>query len=233
MTTFDPYAQNYRDILKKELRIFGEEPEYFAQLKVKTLRNFLDANGTSKSPLTIAEIGCGIGGLTKQWTLLGRSYQNFGLDLSLESIKRAGGILLENENNFFINGDAAALPFQGEKFDIVCFAGILHHIPLELHGAVFKESYRILKKGGTLAIFEHNPYNPLTRWVIRHIEFDKDACLISLCAMVTKLKQAGFWIGAKQYTTFFPRFLSFLRPLEPKLGWCPLGPQYFIAGVKE
>lgn len=235
MATFDPYAQNYRDILKKELRLFGEEPEYFAELKVRTLKRFLDSNGAfqrDKNLVKIAEVGCGIGGLTKFWSLLERPTQNFGLDLSLESLKQALQIQFKNSKNFFVNGDACHLPFQEGKFQVICFAGVLHHIPMEKHHLLFKECYRALAHGGVVAIFEHNPYNPLTRWVIRHIEFDKEAHLISRSAMVQSLLYAGFQIGAKEYTTFFPRFLSFLRKLEPKLSQCPIGAQYFIAGVK-
>lgn len=235
MATFDPYAQNYRDILKKELRMFGEDPEYFAELKVRTLKRYLDSNGIfqrNENLLKIAEVGCGTGGLTNFWSLLERPTQNFGLDLSLESIKQARQTKSENSQIFFVNGDACHLPFQNKKFQIICFAGVLHHIPREKHSQLFRECYRALEAGGLVAIFEHNPYNPLTRWVVGHIAFDRDAHLISRPTMIQSLFHAGFQIGTKQYTTFFPHFLSFLRGLEPKLSQCPLGAQYFIAGVK-
>ena len=32
----------------------------------------------------------------------------------------------------------------------------------------------------------------------------------------------------REYVVFFPRWLAWFRPLEPFLGWCPLGAQYVV-----
>ncbi len=35
----------------------------------------------------------------------------------------------------------------------------------------------VLKKKGRVYIFEHNPYNPVTRYLVATCEFDRDAVL--------------------------------------------------------
>ena len=39
---------------------------------------------------------------------------------------------------------------------------------------------------------------------------------------------AGMRVLHRGYTLFFPRPLSFLRPLEPMMEWLPLGAQYYV-----
>jgi hypothetical protein len=36
----------------------------------------------------------------------------------------------------------------------------------------------------------------------------------------------------RDFIVFFPRPLALLRPLEPRLNWCPFGAQYVLIGAK-
>jgi hypothetical protein len=44
--------------------------------------------------------------------------------------------------------------------------------------------------------------------------------------------RAGFGGVSLSYIVFFPKFLAFLRGLEPRLGWCPLGAQTLTVGTR-
>ena len=90
-----------------------------------------------------------------------------------------------------------------------------------------------LRPGGRLFVFEHNPYNPVTRHLVNTCPFDADAVLLTRAETVSLLKAAGFEPSAAAYCLFFPQMLAVFRPLEAWLGWLPLGGQYFVAGRKR
>lgn len=62
-----------------------------------------------------------------------------------------------------------------------------------------------------LLLFEHNPWNPLTRHAVANCPFDENAVLISAPEMRKRLRTAGFRNVRIDYRLFFPGFLSALR----------------------
>jgi hypothetical protein len=89
-----------------------------------------------------------------------------------------------------------------------------------------KELHRITRTGGLIAIFEHNPLNPLTVHAVNTCPFDENAKLIFARSLAKRLRAAGWASPRIQYNLFFPRGLARLRPLEASLGWLPFGAQY-------
>jgi hypothetical protein len=79
-----------------------------------------------------------------------------------------------------------------------------------------------------LFIFEHNPYNPLTRHAVNTCPFDKDAELITLSDMKRLIFRSGLTLLPARYALFFPAALKPLRFLEPLLAPVPLGGQYMV-----
>ena len=91
----------------------------------------------------------------------------------------------------------------------------------------------LLTKGGRLFVFEHNPFNPMTRRMVATCPFDEDAELITYRNMKRLVGESGgLQILAAGYCLFFPQSLSGLRPLEKFLRWLPAGGQYFAVGGK-
>ena len=90
----------------------------------------------------------------------------------------------------------------------------------------------MLRPGGSLFVFEHNPFNPLTVRVVNTCPFDANAHLIRGSLMKRRLLGAGFASAKIRYRVFFPHFLRWLRPLEGALAWLPLGGQYYARSVK-
>jgi SAM-dependent methyltransferase len=230
---FDQFSRDYRGRVSRDVRVFGEAYEYFAEMKIRALRSFLDAARPSWHPaatLTVLEIGCGTGGVQPYLHLLGGRVESYAFDASLESLLEA-----ERERRLpvrYFNADASRIPVRAGTFDLVILAVVIHHVPPGIRLSAFREVFRVLKHGGVVAVFEHNPWNPLTQWVVQHSDLDRDAILVSLPRLASQFRQAGFRIERRRFTTFFPKALSALRPLEPGLGWLPLGGQYFLAGVK-
>ena len=87
-----------------------------------------------------------------------------------------------------------------------------------------------MKPGSRLVIWEHNPFNPVTRLLVRMCPFDGDARLLTLNATRTLLRRNGFRPLQHAYVNLFPpRWLRFAAwaAVENKLGGLPLGAQYW------
>jgi len=118
------------------------------------------------------------------------------------------------------------------QFDIVTAVSVFHHIVPSDRDAALHYCFERLKPGGHLFVFEHNPYNPLTRHLVSRCPVDRDAILLKPKETVARFKRAGFDRVAAEYCLFFPKTLAFLRPLETSLGWLPLGGQYYVCGIR-
>jgi hypothetical protein len=90
----------------------------------------------------------------------------------------------------------------------------------------------VLRPGGRLLLFEHNPLNPLTRRVVNAVPFDKGVVLLRRRAAVRLVRRSGLRVRDAKYYFFFPRGLALLRVLERFMGWVPFGGQYLVVGER-
>jgi cyclopropane fatty-acyl-phospholipid synthase-like methyltransferase len=118
------------------------------------------------------------------------------------------------------------------QFDSILAANVFHHIPMAQRTFAFLQCYQSLAEQGRVFLFEHNPYNPATRWIFERCPFDADAKMLSSSTARKLSKQAGFTIEQHGYTMFFPRPFALLRWLEPYLKFLPLGAQYYVQLAK-
>jgi len=224
MTNFDDFGTNYKDILNKEIYFFGEDIAYFAEYKARCVVEYLGKDFKGK----ILDYGCGIGLISKYL------YERFNKDgIEIVGYDIAKELLREADKNvkgvrFF----HSIRDIKQNDFDVVIMANVLHHIKIDDRRSFVKNVVEILKKGGHLVIFEHNPYNPLTRFIVNRSVLDKDAILLSICKTEKLLREAGMKRARRRYIVFFPRALSFLRFLEPLLGRFLIGAQYYYIGEK-
>jgi ubiquinone/menaquinone biosynthesis C-methylase UbiE len=215
---FDEFAKDYRSIHTANVKISGADSFYFAEHKVLVLKQ----NEPGKN-LQMLDVGCG-DGVTEffvQKYLPGWRVE--GIDVSEKSIVEATGKNISNAGFQLFNG--TEIPFANNSFDVVFIAAVLHHIEFSMHLAIIKEIYRVLKPGGRLYLFEHNPLNPFTKYLVKTCDFDKDAHLLSYIYCGKLLKKAGFIPVKIKFILFFPRkgILSKLIVLENALNWLPLG----------
>ncbi len=220
MTTpniFDDYTKSYNEILRENTSFFSEDDTYFAKYKIDIVRKNI-----TRPVSRILEYGCGIG---RNIHLLKSAFPQaaiLGSDISNESLK------LAREQNpdveFFQEMDAKK---SIEPFDLIFVAGVIHHIPVNERASAMQTLFNRLSPTGQLMIFEHNPYNPLTRKIVRDCPYDKDAVLLAPSELKRLLHQAGFVAIQNSYCLFFPPRLSKLLSLEAYLGWLPLGGQYW------
>jgi SAM-dependent methyltransferase len=94
------------------------------------------------------------------------------------------------------------------------------------------EMWRVLRPGGLLALFKHNSWHPITRFVVSRCSFDSDAVLLSRSNACSLLHAIGLHRINSSYMIFLPWSIGINRVLERVLGWLPLGAQYYATGIK-
>jgi ubiquinone/menaquinone biosynthesis C-methylase UbiE len=226
---FDQFAQDYRDIHNENIKISGADSEYFAEYKILEIKEIEDIT----SSLRILDLGCGDGISAVFFNQHFPKSNYLGIDVSEESIEVARQRQVANAS--FDAYDGYTIPQPDETFDMAFIACVLHHINFDNHAQVLKEVRRVLKKGGRLYIFEHNPYNPVTQKIVKDCPFDDDAVLLSPPYSRRLLqKVVGFAKTNIRYTIFFPRkgFFKKLLFLEKYMNWIPMGGQYFTRSVR-
>ena len=228
-TEFDKFAETYRQLHAANIRITGEAPEYFAEYKVADVASLL-GHDVAAGSLAVLDYGGGIGVCTPYFRKYLPEAQITCLDVSRLSLE-VGESLFGNDATF-VHFDGETVPFPDDSFDVVFLACVLHHIPHEEHAATMRELLRVLKPGGTLTIFEHNPFNPLTRRAVNTCPFDENAVLVRPSHLRASVVAGGFVQPRIDYRIFFPHALRKLRGLERYMTRLPLGGQYRLHARK-
>lgn len=221
---FDRYASEYTSLHRASIRASGEEPTFFSAVKAKYMAKWLGSR--TSSPLDILDFGCGIGNSIMHLRAAFPAARLHGVDPSSESIRLARETY--NDDATFHMSDELALPYVAHRFDVVQAACVFHHIPPPQRHLWMREIHRVLKPGGIVFVFEHNVLNPLTVKAVRDCPFDEDAILLPRRELLELARATAFKDIHARYIVFFPRSLALLRPLEPLVGWVPLGAQYVV-----
>jgi SAM-dependent methyltransferase len=107
----------------------------------------------------VLNVGCGRHG-TERSLFPSPHYEIFGIDVSDESLQ-----ILQAKNlyNSVFQASISSLPFSPDSIDIVYLRLILHHLvyPNNIVGEGIDECFRVLKKGGILALIEPNSWHPI------------------------------------------------------------------------
>lgn len=229
-TEFDRYAEDYDTLFADCIAPSGEEPSYFADYKIRDIAREVRrtgyparAPGDSGRP-RICDFGAGVGTSVPYVRHHLPEAELTCLDVSRRSLERA-------ESRYpglarYVHLDGPGLPLEDDHFDLAFAACVFHHIQPESHLRWFRELRRVLRADGTLFVFEHNPWNPLTVRTVENCPFDENAELIPGTAMRRSLVESGFRDVRIRFRIFFPRALRWLRPLERAMTWLPLGAQY-------
>jgi len=219
---FDKFAAEYRAMHAANITLSGEQPEYFTEYKIIDIASEATRAGVPTDSACVLDFGAGVGYSvpTAHVTCL---------DVSRKSLEM--GALLHPAAEFK-HFDGAAIPYAADSFEIALASCVFHHIPHSEHVRLLGEICRVLTPGGLLFVFEHNPLNPLTRHAVNTCPFDENAHLIGASTMRRRVLGGGFADAQVRYRVFFPHALQWLRPLEPRLTWLPLGAQYYVVARK-
>lgn len=219
---FDEHAENYNELLRESVGFFSASDEYFARYKVELVQKHLPTR-----PARILEYGCGIG---RNIPFLKQYFPAAvveGSDVAPASLELARQ---QHPESAFHLEDGS---YDGEGYDMIFVASVYHHIPPAERQAATNSLARRLKPGGSVYVFEHNPYNPVTRRIVNNCVYDADAVLLKPAELKSLIRNASLELNGVEYCLFIPPKLSALSWMEKHLGWLPLGGQYWVCGTRS
>jgi SAM-dependent methyltransferase len=218
---FDPYASGYRATVNGALRGSGAEVGQLAGYKARLMLGLMDRELGDPRALRVLDVGCGVGLIDVE--LAAGVGELHGADTSQRSLDEATRLV---PNAHFRHFDGQTFPYPDGGFDFVFAVCVLHHVPPAGRGAFVGEMARVARPGGIVFVLDHNPLNPVTRYVVPHCPLDRDAVLLRRASAVRLLAQPGLRFGGSAYIAFWPRPSTVVERLEPMIGWLPAGAQY-------
>jgi SAM-dependent methyltransferase len=227
--SFDHYTDSYRDAVEESIAFAGGDAARYVGAKARMLVELAGRRIGAPDGLRALDVGCGPG--ETDVFLEGRFGSLSGVDLSAGMAERAAS--RNPWANYSSYGPGEPLPYEEASFDLSFAICVLHHVPPAAREAFVEEMRRVTRPGGLVAIFEHNPLNPLTRKAVRDCPFDEDAILLPRGETRRRLAEAGLAEVEAPYIVFFPREGDLRSRVERRLGWLPLGAQYYVASSRD
>jgi SAM-dependent methyltransferase len=221
---FDKFAEEYLATHKTNLAVTGESPDYFARYKVVEVARRLRA--LRVAPRRVLDFGCGIGNSAPHLREAFPQAEITAVDVSEKSLAVARQ-RFPGAAEFVAYDPNGAPPAPAGGYDLIFSACVFHHIEATEHVGIFRRLRERLASDGVVAIFEHNPVNPVSRYIVATCPFDENAVLIPAGELARRQREAGFGRVQVTYTGFFPGPLKALRPVEPLIGRLPVGAQYY------
>lgn len=219
---FEKYAPTYDELLDDPARNrFTRDPLHFHWRKWIVIERLLSKRGLTPQEMTWLDVGCGRGDLLE--LAGGRFYRAIGCDPSI-------GMLPSNSSfSVFEQPSLTELPFNDRSIDFVTVVCVMHHVPEHHRQHLMNDIQRVLRPGGLCCVVEHNPWNPVTRAIVRRCPIDVDARLQSAREIKRLVERSGFRCVHLEYLLYLPeaafhKFCSF----EGLFSKSPFGGQYAL-----
>ena len=229
---FDRHAASYDGGMDGPIKRMLGSADHFMEVKAEWLLRREPA--LRQSGTHLLDYGCGAGDLMRKLAELGATAQFTGCDVSsgmlAEARRRWPGTLGDVPR--LAQQDGASTGFADGTFEVAVVSAVLHHVTPANRPTVYEELARVLKPGGRLYVFEHNPRNPLVRYVVSRTKIDENAILLDPSEVRDSLPAALRHGLDTQFLMFMPPRLSLLRIVDRMLTWLPLGAQYAVTASK-
>lgn len=227
MSEFDSYRSTYNSQINSIVAFSGKDLDFFTRVKAEYLCEILDAKLPGSAPLDVLDVGCGHGNI--HGFLLGASRQLrlSGIDMAADVIADARASHPSVDYSVY---DGRKLPYDDDSFDAAYAVCVMHHVPPAQWTDFLAEMRRVVRPGGLVVIFEHNPANPGTQYIVRTCPIDANAVLLGRRRLVKLASGAGLDRAHGRFILFTPFQRRLFKWLDRRLGWLPLGAQYFVIG---
>lgn len=196
-TDFDKVAEEYDESLPKHVH------DHYLAKRVAFIR-------AHARPGETLDVGCGTGDLAALVQEAG--YTVTGLDYS------PGMLKVMRQLRPAIPGVAASsidMPFPDNTFDLAYTVAVLHHVAdKDAVHKTLKEMVRVVRPGGRILVWDHNPRNPYWPYLMKRVPQDTGAeRLIPEDEVLDGLTAGGARIVMSRQLGFVPDFLP-----KPALG---------------
>ena len=222
---FDAAADGYGDLVQSSIAFSGQEHDYFIRRKAEALLALAERLLGPPPTLSCLDVGCGVGHTERQ---LGDAFGRLiGVEPSLDSVANAASAV---PGVAFAGASGSQLPIATDAVDIAFTVNVLHHVNPPDRPAVVAEMRRVVRPGGLVVAFEHNPLNPLTRLSVARCEFDEGVELLWPRELRRHFRAADLEVVERKYVLFTPFDVGWQHALERRMGWFPAGAQHYLVG---
>ena len=222
---FDHHAESYGREVNDSVSFTGREVDYFAERKAIHLLDLLGRRLGPPSSVRALDVGCGVG--TTDAHLAGHLGDLAGIDVSADAVAEAAE---RNPEVAYRSYAGDLLPYQDATFDLAFAVCVLHHVEPPDRARFTAEMARVVRPGGLVVIFEHNPFNPLTRVAVSRCEFDDGVELLRRSEATRLVSGAGVHPVERRYIMFTPLAGAWSTRIDRLARWVPIGGQYYVAG---
>jgi SAM-dependent methyltransferase len=192
-------AHEYDDVFPRHVA------EHYLEKRTSLVKDLLPLGGR------VLDVGCGTGQLGA--AIAAEGYDVFGVDLSAPMVARARerGLLGTSA------GVTTALPFADDSFDLALTVATLHHLETpERVETTVGEMGRVVKRGGFVVLWDHNPANPYWPILMKRVPQDSgDERLVPLTELLHDVRSAGLTLHRVVRSGFTPDFL----PVQLAVPW--------------
>jgi SAM-dependent methyltransferase len=219
---FDRRGETYQAAVDEAISFAGREHDFYLEAKARRLVELARRHLGAGRP-TALDVGCGPGLFDRH---VAPAFELHGVDVSPAMVERAREA---NPGVEYAVSEPRRLPHADGRFDLAFAVCVLHHVDRADRLPLLRETARVVRPGGLVAVFEHNPWNPLTRRVVRDCAFDEDVELLPRREVTRLLRAAGLELVSAHYLLFFPWRGRLFEAAERLLARVPLGAQYVVA----
>jgi SAM-dependent methyltransferase len=223
---FDRVGETYQAAVDEAISFAGQEHDFYLEVKARRLVELARRHLGPGRPAAL-DVGCGPGLFDRH---VAAAFELHGVDVSPAMVEQARET---NPEVGYAVSEPGRLPYDDGRFDLAFAVCVLHHVERADRLPLVRETARVVRPGGLVAVFEHNPLNPLTRRVVRDCAFDEGVELLPRRELEALLGAAGLEVVSAHYLLFFPWRGRLFEAAERLLARLPLGAQYVVAGRRR
>jgi SAM-dependent methyltransferase len=195
---YNNVAHEYDDVFPRHIA------EHYVEKRTGLVKELIPMGGL------VLDVGCGTGRLGA--AIAQEGYDVFGADLSPEMVRKA-------HERGLVGTYAAvttALPFEDNSFDLAITVATLHHLETpERVALTVREMGRVVKRGGFVVLWDHNPSNPYWPILMKRVPQDSgDERLVPLEEILANVRAYGLVPYRVLRSGFTPDFLP-LKIYQP------------------
>ncbi len=225
---FDQLTDFYEERIEASLAFTGMEHAFYIDRKREKIVSLARSRFDDLDRLSVLDLGCGMGAYHPG--LKGVFAKLYGADVSVKSIALAAE---RNPEVAYSTVSGNRLPYPDRMFDIVYSVCVMHHVIPSEWAAFASEIKRVLHPSGLALVFEHNPYNPATQYIVRTCEIDRNAVLIKPRQLRAIFQTAGFDSLCTRTMFSVPPVGTVLTTIDSLFGRLPFGAQYYLVATNN